>query len=131
LKAGLSQATPAPGAEAVPVAVLAERIKALKAGHSVEAAPERTKPRRIAAEVPVTARIRRRSEPTPVIEPPAEPEVAPLATPIAATAPEAQESVPLATEEPPAAPPAEPSRPRPDYRQQYGRRQEARQLSLF
>ena len=60
LKAGLSQATPEPGTSR-PVAELAERIKSLKAAHTIDAAPERTAPRRIAAEEPVTARIRRRS----------------------------------------------------------------------
>ena len=75
LKAGLSQATPEAGQAARrPVAELAERIKALKAAHTIDAAPERTTPRRIAAEEPVTARIRRRSESAPAIEPPAEPE---------------------------------------------------------
>ena len=72
LKAGLSQATPEPGTSR-PVAELAERIKALKAAHTIDAAPERTAPRRIAAEEPVTARIRRRNAPEPAIEPPAEP----------------------------------------------------------
>ena len=37
LKAGLSQATPEPGTP--PVAELAERIKALKAAHTIDAAP--------------------------------------------------------------------------------------------
>ena len=39
----------------------AERIKALKSAHSIEPSPERTSSRAVAAaEVPVTARIRRR-----------------------------------------------------------------------
>jgi hypothetical protein len=67
LKAGLSQATPEPGTP--PVAELSERIKALKAAHTIDAAPERTASRRIAAEEPVTARIRRRTELAPAIEP--------------------------------------------------------------
>ena len=70
LKAGLSQAAPAPGSEAVPVTELAGRIKALKAAHTIDAAPERTVTRRIAAELPVTARIRRRSVPAQAVEPP-------------------------------------------------------------
>jgi N12 class adenine-specific DNA methylase len=62
LKAGLAGVPAEPGAEPVPVAELAERIKALKAGRSVEAAPERMQPRRNAtAEEPVTARIRRKA----------------------------------------------------------------------
>src|SRR5262249_10079556 len=72
LKGGLSQATPEPGS--TPVAELAERIKALKAAHTIEAAPERTAPRRIAAEEPVTTRILRRTAAEPATLPPAEPE---------------------------------------------------------
>ena len=41
------------------VAELAERIKALKAAHTIEATPQRTGKRRVSAEEPVTARIRR------------------------------------------------------------------------
>jgi hypothetical protein len=44
------------------VAVLAQRIKALKAAHTIEAAPQRARPNRAGAEEPVTARIRRRHE---------------------------------------------------------------------
>jgi hypothetical protein len=44
------------------VAELAEQITALKAAHTVEATPERTAKRKIAAEEPVTARIRRKAE---------------------------------------------------------------------
>jgi N12 class adenine-specific DNA methylase len=65
LKAGLSQSAPTPGAELPPVADLAERIKALKAANSIEAAPERISARTAArAEEPVTARIRRRAAAT-------------------------------------------------------------------
>ena len=63
LKAGLSGVPPEQGADAPPtVAELAERIKALKAAHTIEAAPQRTGKRRSSAEEPVTARIRRRIE---------------------------------------------------------------------
>ena len=59
LKAGLSGAPPEQGADAPPtVAELAERIKTLKAAHTIEAAPQRTGKRRASAEEPVTARIR-------------------------------------------------------------------------
>ncbi|HYV38359.1 MAG TPA: hypothetical protein VE988_21935, partial [Gemmataceae bacterium] len=44
---------------------LAERIKSLKAAHTIEATPQRAGKRRVAAEQPVTARIRRRTEVTP------------------------------------------------------------------
>ncbi|MBX9728824.1 MAG: hypothetical protein K2X31_07955, partial [Sphingopyxis sp.] len=54
LKAGLSQAVPEPGA--APLAELSERIKALKASNSIDSAPERTTPKRLAAEMPVTGR---------------------------------------------------------------------------
>ncbi len=63
LKAGLSASAPAPDAEQGPSVVeLAERIKALKAGHNVEAVPQRATKRATSAEEPVTARIRRRAE---------------------------------------------------------------------
>ena len=136
LKAGLSQATPEPGTP--PVAELAERIKSLKAAHTIDAAPERTATRRIAAEEPVTARIRRRSESIPAVEPPAEPE--PAATPLAI--PPLEDAAPIHHKEPtPAAVihpfpepiPAVPVQPQPAYRQQIARsrRQNDRQLSLF
>lgn len=136
LKAGLSQATPEPGAP--PVAEIAERIKTLKAAHTIDAAPERTASRRIAAEEPVTARIRRRGVAEPAIEPVAEPE--PVATPVAIASPAV--ATPAPAEEPPPAAviqpfpepkPAMPARPQPSYRQQVarGRRQDGRQMSLF
>jgi hypothetical protein len=56
LKAGLSDKAPESG---TPVAELAERIKALRAGNVVEAAPERAR-KAVRAERPVTARIRER-----------------------------------------------------------------------
>lgn len=58
LKASLALATPEPGQE--PVSELADRIKALRAAHMIEGPPERTSARRVTAELPVTARIRRR-----------------------------------------------------------------------
>ena len=61
----MSGVAPEDGAEPPNVAELAERIKALKAAHTIEAAPQRTGKRRVSAEEPVTARIRRR-EPTAV-----------------------------------------------------------------
>jgi len=60
LKTGLSGAERKEGEPTV--ADLAERIKALRAENTVEAAPERTATRRVSAEEPVTARIRRRAE---------------------------------------------------------------------
>ncbi len=66
LKAGLS-ATPPEGQPAV--SDLAEQIETLLSAHTVEAAPSRTPRKRLAAEEPVTARIRRRAEkPTPDVE---------------------------------------------------------------
>lgn len=63
LKAGLSGAAPEPDAAPLPeVPELAERIKALKAAHTIEGTPERIGKRRSSAEEPVTARIRRRIE---------------------------------------------------------------------
>ena len=64
LKAGLSGAEPQEGAPSV--ADIAAQIKALKAAHTIEATPERAGKRRtVAAEEPVTARIRRRTEAMP------------------------------------------------------------------
>jgi N12 class adenine-specific DNA methylase len=67
LRAGLAGGDHAGGGngQVVPVADLAERIKALKAAHSVETAPQRSAGRRVSAEEPVTARIRRKAEATP------------------------------------------------------------------
>ena len=66
IKAGLAGATAEPGAE-TPTSVpeLAERIKTLKAAHTIEATPQRTGKRLSSAEEPVTARIRRRIEANP------------------------------------------------------------------
>ena len=122
----------------MPVAELAERIKALKAAHTIEAAPTRTAARRIAAEVPVTARIRRRSEPAAEVETIAEPENAqsPEAMPVAeADAPvQASESEPHAVIHlfPEVTPEAQ-VQPLPSYRQHIAQRsrRDDRQLSLF
>ncbi len=66
LKAGLSGTAQVLGDEEGPsVSALAERIKALKAGHTVESTPERSIKRATSAEEPVTARIRRRAETLP------------------------------------------------------------------
>jgi hypothetical protein len=63
LKAGLSAKPPEEGAEKVAdVSGLAERIKALLAAHAVEAAPQRTGQRKVSAEEPVTAKIKRLRE---------------------------------------------------------------------
>lgn len=63
LKAGLSATAQAQGDEArQAVAGIADRIKALKAAHSIEAAPQRVRQKHSTAEEPVTARIRRRNE---------------------------------------------------------------------
>ncbi len=124
LKAALSGATPEPGSEPLPPASeLAERIKSLKSAHSIEPAPQRAAARRIAAEEPVTARLRRRIDP-PLPEPTVEPE-APAATveppPAVAPLPQA-EPVLLAL-------PA-PARPKPTHRDRVTR-EKPRQLSLF
>jgi hypothetical protein len=63
LKAGLSGTVAEPGTEPQPdVSELAERIKALKAAHTIEATPGRAGKRHSSAEEPVTTRIRRRKE---------------------------------------------------------------------
>src|SRR5262249_27684059 len=121
LKAGLAEpvpakagATPEPGS--TPVAELAEQIKLLKSAHTIDAAPERTAPRRLAAEEPVTARIRRRTPQQPAAERAAEPEAARAAT----------------AEEPPAVIPLFPES-QPAYRDHAARplRRNHRQMSLF
>ncbi len=60
----------------MPVAELAERIKGLRAAHAIDAAPERAATHRIAAEMPVTARIRRKPVEVSLCEAIAEPEAA-------------------------------------------------------
>jgi N12 class adenine-specific DNA methylase/trans-aconitate methyltransferase len=83
LKSGLSGATPEPGSDAGPSAYeLAERIKALKAAHSIEATPQRVRQKQSTAEEPVTARIRRRTEAIPASDAPIVPQAgAPTGTP--------------------------------------------------
>jgi hypothetical protein len=74
LKAGLSGTVAEPGAGPQPnVSELADRIKALKAAHTIEATPERAGKRHSSAEEPVTARIRRRTEQIPASDPATEP----------------------------------------------------------
>ena len=132
LKLGLSRTTPEPGVETV--AELAERIKSLKASHTIDAAPARTSTRRIVAEEPVTARIRRRNGPITETQPPAEPvspetEIAPIEAigPATPTEPPSLSVTPTDLAMPVDA------RQGPAYRQQIdrGRRQVGRQLSLF
>jgi len=66
LKSGLSATAQMQGDEAkATVCEMAERIKALKAAHSIEATPQRVRQKLSTAEEPVTARIRRRSEALP------------------------------------------------------------------
>jgi hypothetical protein len=137
LKAGLSQATPEPGS--TPVAALAERIKSLKSAHTIDTAPERTAPRRIAAEEPVTARIRRRTAQEPPTLPPAEPEHPVSSADASAGALAKEEGTAAAIQEEPLVATIHPfpepkpfARPQPGYRQQHlARRQDARQLTLF
>jgi hypothetical protein len=63
LKCGLSATALVQGDGANPtVSELADKIKALKAAHNIEAAPQRARQKHASAEEPVTARIRRRSE---------------------------------------------------------------------
>ena len=70
LKAGLSGASHQSDKEEGPsVSELAERIKSLKASHSIEATPQRARQKHSSAEEPVTARIRRRTEALPHNEP--------------------------------------------------------------
>jgi hypothetical protein len=62
LKAGLSAAAHEAGSDKGPrVSELTDRIKALKAANTIEAAPQRVQRKQVAEE-PITARIRRRQE---------------------------------------------------------------------
>ncbi len=54
------------------VAELAEKIKALKAAHSIESTPQRVRQKHSTAEEPITARIRRKTEAMPPPNPPAD-----------------------------------------------------------
>jgi hypothetical protein len=75
LKARLSVTGQESGKADVPsVSEIAERIKALKAAHSVEAMPQRAGKRQATAEEPITARIRRRTEALPASEPAIDPD---------------------------------------------------------
>lgn len=63
LKAGLSRTAHLPDDDEGPsVAEMAEKIKTLKAGHNIDATPQRARQKHSTAEEPVTARIRRRAE---------------------------------------------------------------------
>jgi N12 class adenine-specific DNA methylase len=67
LKAGLSGAAQKEGkAEGPSVSELAGRIKAIKAAHGVEAAPQRVRQKHSSSEEPITARIRRLTETLPI-----------------------------------------------------------------
>jgi len=70
LKAGLSATAELQADKTRPTtSQLAERIKALKAAHSIEATPQRARQKHSSAEEPITARIRRRTEELSASEP--------------------------------------------------------------
>ena len=80
LKAGLSGASHSEENEEGPsVFDIAEKIKALKAAHSVEATPQRVRQKHSTAEEPVTARIRRRAETIPASDATGEADAIPVA----------------------------------------------------
>ena len=140
LKAGLSQPTGEPARDAVPVAELAERIKALRAANSIEAAPARTEARRMTGEEPIAARIRRRHPPqvmpsAPAAEPKRDQQPVPEGTSVAEI-PDQAEQTPNSgnTGILPFSQPTPPLRPQltTSHRQAAGnRRDDGRQLSLF
>jgi N12 class adenine-specific DNA methylase len=69
LKAGLSGSVPDPSAEPkFAVSEIAERIKALRAAHTIESTPQRANKRSSSAEEPVTTRILRQMESTPTTD---------------------------------------------------------------
>ena len=66
LKAGLSATVHNPSQAVGPsVLELADRIKALKAGNTIDTTPQRPRQNHATAEEPITARIRRRTEASP------------------------------------------------------------------
>jgi hypothetical protein len=70
LKAGLSATAHEPTkADGPSVSELAEKIKTLKAAHTIEATAHRVRQKQATAEEPVTARIRRRTEATGTTDP--------------------------------------------------------------
>jgi N12 class adenine-specific DNA methylase len=75
LKGGLSGAAhQSSNEEGSSVSELADRIKALKAAHTIEATPQRARQKHSSAEEPVTARIRRRTEAIPAADPATQPD---------------------------------------------------------
>jgi hypothetical protein len=137
-ESGLSGATPEPGSDAPPsVSELAEQIKALKAAHTIEATPERAVRRRVAAEEPVTTRIRRRADPVPAAAPDIEAEGA--AAPAEPT-PEADSAPPAQAEQPTPSPAHQtglngdnPGQHEPTFRERMAKspRHRERQLTMF
>jgi hypothetical protein len=80
LKDGLSSAgRENAGRDGPGVSELAEQIKALKAANSVESTPQRIVRRATSAEEPITVRIRRRHEASPISGQPVEHDAAPAA----------------------------------------------------
>jgi len=73
IKAGLSGAAQEPGKQEGPsVPELSERIKAIQAANTIDAAPQRDRYKPSSAEEPITSRIRRRTEAVPASDPIAE-----------------------------------------------------------
>ena len=118
LRAGLSEKAPDQEPAGLSLPELAERIKALRASVTVEAAPERTVRKSVRAERPVTARIRERmvEQPVAAVEEAVEPQAV-----VAAESAHAAEIIPM------------PEPVKPEYRQAVTRRRQekAEQLRLF
>jgi hypothetical protein len=77
LKTGLSATGHEANADGKPdVSELADRIKALKAAHTIEATPQRMQSTQVTAEEPITARIRKRQEANSASHQAGDPEVA-------------------------------------------------------
>jgi hypothetical protein len=78
LKAGLSATAHDASNENGPtVSELADRVKALKAAHTIEATPQRVQSKQATAEEPITARIRKRQEANSASDHPVEGDVSP------------------------------------------------------
>jgi hypothetical protein len=124
LKLGLSENPP----EGLPPVVeVADRIKSLREGSAVEAAPERAVRKAVRAEKPVTARIRERAKPVQEAKPAVE-----MVEPKPEPTPQAAEE-PKPAEEPKVIQLPEPVRPVAGHRAEVLRRRkgDGRQMTLF
>jgi hypothetical protein len=83
LKAGLSTTAHDASKENRPtVSELADRVKTLKAAHTIDTTPQRVQSKQASAEEPITARIRRRQEANSASDHPVQADVSPEPSPL-------------------------------------------------